>query len=41
MPLVEVLVMVAETQLLALVLAQIQMMGFEYKWEEVERFLEL
>ena len=29
MPLVEVLVMVAETQLLALVLAQIQMMGFE------------
>ena len=29
MPLVEVLVMVAETQLLALVLAQIQMMGNE------------
>ena len=29
MPLVEVLVMVAETQLLALVLAQIQMIGFE------------
>ena len=29
MPLVEVLVMVAETQLLALVLARIQMMGFE------------
>ena len=29
MPLVEVLVMVAETQLLALVLAQIHMMGFE------------
>ena len=29
MPLVEVLVMVAETQLLPLVLAQIQMMGFE------------
>ena len=29
MPLVEVLVMVAETQLLALVLAQTQMMGFE------------
>ena len=29
MPLVEVLVMVAETQLLALVLAQIQMMGIE------------
>ena len=29
MPLVEVLVMVAETQLLALILAQIQMMGFE------------
>ena len=29
MPLVEVLVMVAETQLLVLVLAQIQMMGFE------------
>ena len=29
MPLVEVLVMVAETQVLALVLAQIRMMGFE------------
>ena len=29
MPLVEVLVMVAKRQLLALVLAQIQMMGFE------------
>ena len=28
-PLVEVLVMVAETQLLALALAQIQMMGIE------------